>query len=265
MQLNLDKDLCVFDIESTGSDVVNDRIIQIAFIKYPKEGGAPIEKMYMVKPNHPIKPDATRVHGLTNEMLKDSPTFKELALEIQDFIGDADLAGYNSNRFDVPLLIEEFARVGLDFDMTGRRLIDALLIFYKMEPRTLKAALKFYCNKELKEAHDALADTRATADVILGQIKYYDGVDYVDNDDNVTPAPISNDIQAIHDFVNDGKRVDFMGRFVRDREGNIIFNFGKNKGELAHRHPNMLNWIISKDFPLQVKNIAKAILKGELK
>lgn len=265
MNFNLDKDLIVFDIESTGADAVKDRIMQIALIKYPKDGGDPIEKNILMNPQYPIKPDAIAVHGITVDMVRNKPTFKEFAVEIFDFIGDADLGGYNLKRFDIPMLAEEFSRVGLVFEMKNRRIIDAMQVFYKMEPRTLKAALKFYCDKELIDAHDAMADTKATADVIWGQIQKYENRDYEDNDGNIIEKPVRNDMGAIDEFINDKTVVDYMGRFKRNKEGNIIFNFGNNRGEEAHKHPHTLRWMIGKDFPIQVKNIAKAILDGTMK
>ncbi len=266
MQLSLDRDLCFLDCETTGGDVVKDRIIQICVIKYPKDKSAPIEKTYLVNPTIAIKADAAAIHGFTNDMLMDKPTFKMIAVELFEFLQDADLAGYNSNRFDIPLLIEEFARVGLNLDMQGRRLIDVMQIFYKMEPRTLKAAFKFYCGQDLTDAHDATADTKATADVFFGQLEKYQNVDYTDQDGNVNPAPIKADsMQSIHEFVNDHTRVDFTARFIRNNQGEIVFNFGNNKGEAAYKHPNVLRWMLDRDFPLQVKNIAKSILNGQLK
>jgi DNA polymerase-3 subunit epsilon len=153
------------------------------------------------------------------------------------------------------------------FTLDGRRLIDALQIFYKMEPRNLKAALKFYCGKELTDAHDALADTRATVDVLMGQMKYYENTDWADSlTGAVIEKPVRNDMQAIHNFINENdNRVDLTGRFVRNENGLIIFNFGNQKGQPAHEHPNVLRWIIDKDFPLQVKAIAQAILAGKMK
>lgn len=265
MNFNLDKDLVFFDIESTGADVVKDRIMQIALIKYPKGGGAAIEKEYLINPQYPIKDEALKIHGITIDKVRNQPTFAEYADELHQFLEDADLAGYNSNRFDIPMLTEEFGRVGKRFSMEGRRLLDALQIFYKMEPRTLKAAYKFYCGEQLTEAHDAMADTRATAAVLWGQIEKYKDVDYIDGDDNVTSAPIQNDVQALHDFINDARQVDFTKRFVRNSEGVIVFNFGTNKGEEAYKNPRTLQWIISKDFPSQVKDIAREILNGNLK
>lgn len=265
MKLSLDRDLCIFDIESTGGDIVKDRIIQLAIIKYPKDGTELIQRTYLINPQQTIKPDAYAIHGISNEDVADAPTFKMLATELFNFFKDCDLVGYNSNRFDIPILIEEFARVGLDFSTENRRLIDAMQIFYKMEPRTLRAALKFYCNKELQDAHDAMADTKATLDVFLGQIEKYKGVDYEDGNGNITPSPINADnMQGIHEFVNDKTRVDFTGRFIRNSQGAIVFNFGNNKGEEASKHPQVLQWMIQRDFPLQVKNIARAILNKQL-
>lgn len=265
MQLILDKDLCFFDIETTGGDIVKDKIVQLAVIKYPKDGSPLIERTYLVNPQQPMKPDAQAVHGISDADVANAPIFKLVAVELYNFFADCDLVGYNSNRFDLPILIEEFARVGLTFETNGRRLIDAMQIFYKMEPRTLRAALKFYCNRELVDAHDAMADTKATLDVFLGQIQRYQDLDFVDANGNVTPRPVRPDnMQAIHDFVNDHTRVDFTGRFIRNSQGEIIFNFGNNKGDVAARHPQVLQWMIQRDFPLQVKNIAKAILNKQL-
>ena len=264
MKLNLYRDLIFFDIETTGGDIVSDRIIQIALIKYKKNGEIE-ERQYQMNPNRPINPDATKVHGIRDEDVKDLASFKHFAVELFDFIGDADLGGYNSNRFDIPILIEEFARVGLDLEVHNRRLVDVLQIFYKMEPRTLKAALHFYCGKQLEDAHNAMADTRATVAVFMGQIERYKGQNYTDSDDKIIKEPIRNDIEAIHDFLKDERRVDFTGRFSRNIDGDITFNFGKHKGEIAYQHPNYLNWMIKKDFPMQVKNVAQVILNGKLR
>ena len=265
MKLTLDKDLCIFDIESTGGDIVKDRIIQLAIIKYPKDGGALIEKNYLINPQQPIKPDAYAVHGISDADVANAPTFKMLATELFNFFKDCDLVGYNSNRFDIPILIEEFARVGLDFSTENRKLIDAMQIFYKMEPRTLRAALKFYCGKDLADAHDAMSDTKATLEVFLGQIEKYKDSNYEDANGNIIERPIRPDnMQSIHEFVNDHTRVDFTGRFIRNNQGVIVFNFGNNKGEAASKHPQVLQWMIQRDFPLQVKNIARAILNKQL-
>lgn len=267
MQFQLDKDLCFLDLETTGGDIMKDRIVQIALIKYPKDGGAAIERSYLVNPGQPSSAEALGIHGLGEQELKGAPPFKLLAIELLDFIGDADLAGYNSNRFDIPVLMEEFSRAGFEFSIEGRRLIDAMQIFYKMEPRTLKAALRFYCGQNLENAHDALADTRATAEVLKGQIERYAESNWQDpKTEKIYEQPVKNDMQALHDFIQQANRkVDLGGRFVRNAEGVILFNFGNQKGQPAYKHPNTLRWIIDKEFPVQVKNIARAILGGKLK
>ena len=170
MKLNLNRDLCFFDLEATGLNVIRDRIVQIAIIKYSKKDKPPEELTMLINPGIPISEEAMEVHGITPKMLSNKPTFQQVGQKIFDFIGNSDLAGYNSNRFDVPMLMEEFARIGIEFDVSKRRLIDVQRVFYKMEPRTLKAALRFYCGKELENAHDALADVQATIDVFKGQL-----------------------------------------------------------------------------------------------
>jgi len=268
-KFNLERNIVFFDIESTGLNVIRDRIVQIALIKYFKDGKAPEELELMINPGIPISKEAMEVHGITPDMLKNKPVFQQVAQKIFDFIGDADLSGYNSDRFDVPMLMEEFARVGIDFKMNNRRSIDVQKIFYKMEPRTLKAAYKLYCNEELENAHDALADVRATAEVLKGQIKKYDGIDYVDGDGFVTKAPIKNDITAIHEFTSDFSVVDATMRLKRNKQGEIIFNFGKyiNQSviEVLRRDYNYYQWIMQKDFSSQVKQIVSDLMKQHVK
>ncbi len=265
VKFNLQRDIVFFDIESTGLNVLKDRIIQIAFIKYHADGSAPIEKEFMVNPQVAISAEAMAVHGITPDMIKDKPLFSEIAQEIFDFLGDADLSGYNSDRFDLPMLTEELFRCGLDLEVENRRTVDVQKIFYKMEPRTLKAALKVYCGKELEDAHDALADVRATVEVFAGQIAKYDGVDYVDGDGFITKAPIKNDIQAITEFISDYKVVDFTQRLRRDQKGDIMFNFGKymnqKVADVFSRDKNYYHWIMQKDFSSQVKKIVKKIME----
>ena len=200
VDFTLDRDIVFFDIESTGLNVLKDRIVQIALIKYKADGTGPVEREYLMNPQVPISAEAMAVHGITPDKIKDQPPFAHYAKDIYDFIGDSDLGGYNSDRFDLPMLTEELFRAGYDMDVENRRTIDVQKIFYKMEPRTLKAALKVYCGKDLEDAHDALADVRATVEVLAGQISKYDGVDYVDGDGFVTKAPIKNDMQAIHEL-----------------------------------------------------------------
>lgn len=265
IQFNLDRDLVFFDIESTGLNVIKDRIVQIALIKYPKGGGEPIEKELLVNPGIPISPEAMAIHGITPEKVANKPTFIQVAHEINDFIGDADLSGYNSDRFDIPMLMEEMARAGIDFDTEGRRTIDVQKIFYMMEPRTLKAALKLYCGQELEDAHDALADVRATAEVLKGQLVKYENVDHIDGDGFRTEAPIKNDMQAISNFIQDTRSVDATQRFKYNHKGVIVFNFGKYVGkpvaETLFHDRQYLNWILEKDFSTQVKKIVKKIVR----
>ncbi len=261
----LEKDLCFFDIESTGLNVIRDRIIQIALIKYLKNGGEPEELELMVNPGIPISAEAMGVHGITPKDVANKPVFAQVAQQLFDFIGDADLAGYNISRFDLPLLMEEFARAGFEFEVEKRRLVDAQRIFYKMEPRNLKAALRFYCNKELEDAHDAMADIRATVDVFQGQLKRYENVDYRDDDGNVTPEPIRENVQALHDFTQDTGTIDVTNRLKYNEHGEVVFNFGKYLGEpvlkVLDREFNYGHWILSKEFSVQVKRIIRNLMK----
>ncbi len=263
LHFNLERDLVFFDIESTGLNILKDRILQIALIKYTKDIPTPTELSMLINPGVPISEEAYSIHGISNEMVRNKPTFAQVGPEIFAFIGDADLAGYNSDRFDVPMLLEEFHRIGLDFDLSKRKLIDMQKIFYKMEPRTLKAAYKLYCNENLDDAHDALADTRATVEVLKGQIQMYDGVDYVDGDGNVTKSPITNDISAIAHFLKDDAALDVTQRLKLNTKGEVIFNFGKYAGqsvaETFINEPSYYHWIMEKDFSAQVKQIVSKI------
>lgn len=265
MQLSLDRDLCFFDIEATGLNVLRDRIVQIAIIKYFKDGRDPAELSLLINPGIPISLEAMMVHGIQPKDVANKPTFQQVGQKIYDFIGNADLAGYNSNRFDIPMLMEEFARIGLDFDIERRRIIDVQRIFYKMEPRTLKAALKFYCDKELVDAHDAMADVRATVDVFQGQLQRYQGIDFEDEEGKVVPSPITGDIQALHEFTNDLRFVDATQRLRYDVDGVVVFNFGKYEGqpvaETLVKDKNYYNWIMNKEFSTQVKQVVKRLVK----
>ena len=265
MTFNLDRDLCFFDLEATGLNVIRDRIVQIAIIKYFKDGSPEEEWTSLINPGILISEEAMAVHGITPKMLSNQPTFQQVADKIYDFIGDADLGGYNSNRFDVPMLMEEFARVGIEFDISKRRLIDVQKVFYKMEPRTLRAALKFYCDKELTDAHDALADVKATVDVLKGQLKRYEHVDLVNADGRVSKTPVRNDMQAIHDFTKDDKVIDATQRLRYDPNGVVVFNFGKYVGKpvaaTLFKDRQYYNWILNKEFSSQVKQMVKKLLK----
>ena len=264
MQFNLNRDLIFFDIESTGLNVVRDRIIQLGMIKYPKDGGEPIELEMLVNPGIPISEEAMGVHGISAKDVANKPVFAQVAQQILDFIGDGDLAGYNSNRFDVPLLMEEFARVGIEFDVSKRRTIDVQRIFYKMEPRTLSAALKFYTGKKMENAHDALADVRATVDVLRGQLERYKDVD-LEIGDEVIEAPVVNDMKALHNFTNDLKTIDATQRLKYNKDGVAVFNFGKYTnqpvGETIYKDRQYYHWILNKEFSSQVKQFVKKTLK----
>ncbi len=265
MEFNLDRDIVFFDLEATGLSIVKDRIVQIALIKYKKSGGDPIELEMLINPGVPISEEAMAVHGITPKMVSNKPTFRQVAQKIHDFIGNADLGGYNSNRFDVPMLMEEFSRVGLKFDISRRRLIDVQRIFYKMEPRTLTAAYRYYVGGKLEDAHDALADVRATVAVLKGQLDKYKGVDFEDGDGNVTQEPIKNDMQSIHEFVNEMKWVEPTQKLKKDGNGNIVFNFGKYNnqpvGESLANDMGYYNWILNMEFSQQVKEMVKDLVK----
>lgn len=265
MEFNLKKDLVFFDIESTGLNVITDRILQIALIKYKKEGGEPEELSLMINPGIPIAQEAMDVHGITPDMLKNKPSFAQVGQEIYDFIGEADLAGYNSDRFDVPMLLEEFHRVGLNFDLSIRKSLDIQKIFYKMEPRTLTAAYRYYCKAELENAHDALADVKATVDVYRGQLKHYEDVPFIDGDGYKHEPPIVNDVDAIVNFISDNRTIDATQRMKYNKNGVAVFNFGKYNGqpvgETLYKDRYYYNWILEKDFSVQVKTNIKRILK----
>ncbi len=265
MDFNLQNDLCFFDIESTGLNVMRDRIIQIGIIKYFKDGRPPEELELMVNPGIPIGEEAMKVHGITPNDVARKPTFDQVAQQLYDFFGDSDLGGYNISRFDVPLLMEEFARVGMDFKVDNRRFVDVQRIFYRMEPRNLRAAVRFYCGKEMENAHDALADVRATIDAFKGQLKMYEGRDHVDDDGNVTEQPVRNDMQALHDFTQDIRSIDVTNRLKYNDKGEIVFNFGKYSGhlvkEILANDKNYYYWILNKDFSVQVKNKVREIMK----
>ncbi len=265
MKLNLTRDLVFFDVETTGLNVLRDRILQIALIKYFADGREPQELSMLINPSIPISEESMSIHGITPKDLANKPTFIQVAEKIWDFIGNADLGGYNSNRFDIPMLMEEFARAGYEFDLNKRRTIDVQRIFYKMEPRTLKAALAFYCNETLEDAHDALADVRATIDVFKGQLNRYETTNYIDDDNVVHPAPIKNDMQALHEFTNDARMLDATQRLKYDMHGTVVFNFGKYVGQsvidVLAKDKNYYHWIMEKEFSSQVKQIVKKLMK----
>lgn len=265
----LTKDLIFFDVETTGLHVIRDRILQIAMIKYFKDGRPYEELSMIINPGIPISEEVYKIHGIGSEEVANKPTFKDVAKQLFDFIGDSDFGGYNSNRFDVPILAEEFARYGFDLDLDNRRLVDVQRIFYKMEPRTLKAAFQFYCNEEMVDAHDALADIRATVKVLQGQLMRYNNVNYINDEGQVVENPVQNDIQSLHDFTNDLKTPDVTQKLKYNEHGQIVFNFGKYQGmtfdQVWKKEPNYLHWILDKEFSYQVKNYIRNYLKDQEK
>lgn len=265
MEFNLDRDLVFFDLEATGLNVVRDRIVQIAAIKYSADGQAPKELSMLINPGIPISIEAMQVHGILPRDVANKPVFQQVAKEIFEFFDNADLSGYNSNRFDIPMLIEEFARVGMDFEVKQRRLIDVQRIFYKMEPRTLKAAVRFYCEKEMENAHDAMADVRATIDVFKGQLERYENTNYDDDDGGQIIRPIRNDIKMLHEFTNDLRFVDATQKLRYDENGQVVFNFGKYNNQLAapalYNDRQYYQWILNKEFSAQVKQAVRELVK----
>lgn len=267
MEFNLEKDIVFFDLEATGLNVIRDRVVQIALVKY-KPNGESEEMESLINPEIPISEEAISVHGITPDMIKDKPTFKDQAQKLFDFIGDADLAGYNSNRFDIPMLMEEFARTGLDLDMSVRRTVDVQRIFYKMEPRTLSAALQFYCGRKIENAHDALADVRATVDVLKGQLDRYEHTDIEDDNGGIVRQPVKNDIESLYQFTNDFRMLDATQRLKYNERGEVVFNFGKYQGksvlETIVKDRNYYNWILDKDFSHQVKQTIRKMMSTYL-
>ena len=242
MQLNLKNPLVFFDLETTGIDIVKDRIIEISYVKvFPN--GKEESKTMRINPGMPIPPASTAIHGITDDDVKDCPLFKNVAKQLAAQIEGCDLAGYNSNRFDIPLLAEEFLRAGVDIDLTRRKFIDVQTIFYKMEQRTLAAAYKFYCQKSLENAHTAAADTMATYEVLKAQLDRY--------------PELKNDVTFLSEFSSFTNNVDFAGRKVYNEKNQEVFNFGKYKGRLVEevlkQEPAYYSWMMNGDFPLNTK------------
>lgn len=248
MNLNLTKPIVFFDLETTGVNIATDRIVEISILKVFPNGNKE-SKTWLVNPEIEIPRGATEVHGITNEKVVTEPTFKELAPNVNDMISGCDLAGFNSNRFDIPLLAEELMRAGYDFDMQNREAIDVQVIFHKKEQRTLGAGYQFYCGKELEGAHGAEADTNATYEILLAQVDKYDD--------------IGNTVAALSAYSTHGKRADFAGFILMNDEDEEIFSFGKYKGrtvtEVLLENPGYFNWIQNADFPLYTKKVLKQI------
>ena len=254
MKLNLKTPLAFFDLETTGTNIAKDRIVELAFLKvFPS--GETEKKVTRVNPTIPIPEESSMIHGIRDEDVKDSPTFKSFAKNLAKWLEGTDLAGFNIVRFDIPVLVEEFLRAGVDFEPGKRKLIDAQKIFFMMEKRTLTAAYQFYCNKTLEGAHGAEADTMATYEVLKAQITRYEGQNVTDIVGNVV-SKIENDMDSLHKLVS-SNMIDLAGRLVLNDKGVEVFNFGKHKGkavsELFKKEPSYYEWMMQGDFPLDTK------------
>lgn len=269
MKLHLKKPLAFFDLETTGTDVGKDRIVEIAIVKVMPDGQVHTmpqapgkENRVLVNPGMPIPIESSLVHGIYDEDVKNAPTFAELAPKLFKFLFDCDLGGYNSNRFDIPLLAEEFLRAGIDFSLEGRNQIDVQVIFHIMEPRNLKAAYKFYCNKNLDGAHEALPDAMATYEIMEAMLDRYAGVQVDDGKGNIT-TPVVNDMDAIHALSERKKKVDIAGHIILNEHNKATFNFGKYKGqeveEVFKKDSGYYSWMLNADFPLYTKKVLKDI------
>ncbi|MGY6559985.1 MAG: exonuclease domain-containing protein [Nitritalea sp.] len=254
MNLNLRTPIAFFDLEATGTNISTDRIVEISIVKVHPNGKEEI-LTHKVNPTIPIPAEVTLIHGISDADVKDAPTFKELAQELNQFFHGADLAGFNVLKYDIPLLVEEFLRAGIDFDIEKRNLLDAQKIFHMMEKRNLTAAYKFYCGQDLKNAHSAEADTLATYEVFKAQIARYAGEEVTDLLGN-TRGVIVNDMRKVHELINE-KMVDLAGRFIFNEQGEECFNFGKHKGkpitQVLKEEPSYYDWMMKGDFPLDTK------------
>lgn len=248
MKLKLNRPLIFFDLETTGTNVTTDRIVEMSLIKiYPD--GTEEKKSRRLNPQMPIPAEATAVHHITDEDVKDEPTFSMISKDLLKIFEGCDIAGFNSNKFDVPLLMEEFSRAGLNFDISDRKFIDVQNIFHKKEQRTLVAAYKFYCGGDLKEAHSALADTQATYEVLLGQLEKYDDLE--------------NSVEFLSKYSTTGRNVDLAGRIVLNDKDQPMFNFGKHKGKTVEQvlktDPSFLDWMLQGDFPKNTKDVLRQL------
>jgi DNA polymerase-3 subunit epsilon len=248
MELKLNRPICFFDLETTGTDITKDRIVEIAIIKVFPNGNKE-SKTWLVNPTIPIPYQATAIHGISNEKVANEPTFADLAPMIHNMIKDSDLAGFNSDRFDIPLLAEELLRAEVDFDMKNRVSVDVQTIFHKKEERTLSAAFKFYCGESLENAHSAQADTHATYEILKAQLERY--------------PDLENDMKSLSEYTTRKKTADFAGFIAFNDDGQEIFTFGKHKGalieEVFDKEPGYFGWIQNADFPLYTKKVLTAI------
>lgn len=243
MQLNLQRPIIFFDLETTGTNVTHDRIVEISLIKVLPTGEE-MERTRRINPEMPIPAEATAVHHITDADVANEPTFKQIAKSLAEMFTDCDIAGFNSNRFDIPLLLEEFHRAGIVLDMAKTRLVDVQTIYHKMEPRNLSAAYRYYCGKNLEDAHSASADTRATLEVLKAQLDRY--------------PDLVNDVKSLSEFSSHGRNVDFAGRLVYNDANKEVINFGKYKGQIAEdvlaRDPGYYSWVQQGDFQQNTKD-----------
>jgi len=248
LELNLKRPLVFIDLETTGINVASDRIVEISSLKISPNGNEQWMTT-LVNPGIPIPPKVTAIHGISDADVADAPTFKEIAKNLTSFLEGCDLAGFNAMKFDIPVLAEEFLRANVDFNFTKRKYIDVQVIFHKKEQRTLEAAVKFYCKKELENAHSAKADTEATYEVLKAQLDTY--------------SDLENDVDKLAEFSSFNNNVDFAGRIILDENGVEIFNFGKHKGrsvdQVFREEPSYYSWMMNGDFPLYTKKILTEI------
>jgi DNA polymerase-3 subunit epsilon len=263
MELTLTRPLAIFDLETTGTNVSNDRIVEVCVVKIMPEGKQEILTQ-RINPGMPISKESTMIHGITDLDVRDCPSFKDFAPLLDNFFDQCDLSGYNAIKFDIPLLVEEFLRVGIDFSLMNRCVVDVQNIFHRMEPRTLKAAYKFYCSRNLEMAHSAEADTLATYEVLKAQLDLYDGQEYTDSD-GITSQPVRNNIKALHDFSFYTRNVDLVGHIVFNDKQEEVLNFGKYKGQpvetIFRKEPSYFDWMMKSQFPLSTKKVIQSIWK----
>jgi DNA polymerase III subunit epsilon len=264
--LKLRKPLCFLDLETTGINVQKDRIVELCIAKAKPDGSVEV-KTRRVNPTIPIPLESSLIHGIYDQDVADEPAFKQIAKSLAQFLEGADLAGFNSNRFDIPMLVEEFLRAEVDFDIQNRRLIDVQRIYHLMEPRNLSAAYKFYTGKILEGAHGAEADTLATLEVLDAQVQKYEGTT-IKNDKGEEYQPVKNDMDALHQITS-AHIIDFAQRMAYNKDGIEVFNFGKHAGrpvlQVLKQEPNYYDWIMKGDFPLDTKRKLTALwLKGKM-
>lgn len=264
MKLNLTRPLVFIDLETTGVDINQDRIVQIAILKVYNSGTEEIKK-FLLNPTIPIPEAASNIHGIYDEDVKLSATFAEIAVNLAEYIEDCDFAGFNSNKFDIPLLITEFLRVGIELNIEDKKFIDVMTIFHKMEPRTLKGAYKLYCGKELVGAHDAENDIVATYEVLKAQLLRYENVAYEDKDGNLS-YPVTNNIDSLADFTP-FNLVDPTNKIITDEQGNLIFNFGQYKNQpvvdVVLKNPGYYHWMMEANFSIFTKRVIKQVWESQ--